>query len=389
MSVHLVKGKRGKGRSFRVRYADHSGKVRSETYDVKQDANARDAEVKTAKQRREPIPKRGRGDAGESFRTFANESWWPQHVEAQKMVAKTQERYRTFLDKHLLPRIGDDPLVYIDVPRVLEVRAGLAKDGVPDYTAARSLKLLRQVLHFAVLSGVLTQNPADVLRAKGMLPAQGRKRDIRPLLPAEVEVIRRAMLARQTDHAVRDATLVSVLAYAGLRPSEALRLTWEDVREDSLRIAAGKTGKPRTVPKLIAPLMADLAQLRKASPDPSPKTLIFPGDDGTPWTVTAYGNWRNRAWNECAPEANVIYDLRHGYSLSLAREGVQVSDAAKRMGHRPTTHLQHYEHFLDDLREQKREPMQAAVVKARASSGSSQAVLTAIPRDTPDVALAA
>src|ERR1035438_567179 len=145
----------------------------------------------------------------------------PSVVVAQKMVDKTQERSRTFLDKHLLPRIGDEPLVYIDVPRVLEVKAGLAKDGVPDYTSARTLKLLRQVLHFAVLSGVLTSNPADVLRAKGMLPPQGRKKDIRPLLPSEVEAIRAAMLARHTPHAVRDATLVSVLAYAGLRPGEA------------------------------------------------------------------------------------------------------------------------------------------------------------------------
>jgi integrase len=378
MSVQVVKRKAGKGRSFRVRYADHAGKMQSEDYDVKQDAQTRDAQVKQAKQRREPIPKRGRGDTGESFRTFANQSWWPQHVEAQKMVTKTRERYRTFLDKHLLPRIGDDPLVYIDVPRVLEVKAGLAKDGVPDYTSARTLKLLRQVLHFAVLSGRLTSNPADVLRAKGMLPPQGRKKDIRPLLPAEVETIRAAMLARQTEHAVRDATLVSVLAYAGLRPGEALRLTWEDVRADSLRIASGKTGKPRTVPKLIKPLMADLTAWRKASGKVSAKALVFPGEDGKPWSVTAYGNWRNRAWKDCAPAVNVVYDLRHGYSLSLAREGVQVSDAAKRMGHKPATHLQHYEHFLDDLREQKREPMEAAVEKCRKS-----AALDAIRRDTP------
>jgi integrase len=281
------------------------------------------------------------------------------------MVDKTQERYRTFLDKHLLPRIGDEPLVYIDVPRVLEVKAGLAKDGVPDYTSARTLKLLRQVLHFAVLSGVLTSNPADVLRAKGMLPPQGRKKDIRPLLPSEVEAIRAAMLARHTPHAVRDATLVSVLAYAGLRPGEALRLRWENVGTDQLRIVTTKTGKPRTVPKLITPLMDDLAAWRAASGKASPKALVFPGDDGKPWSVTAHGNWRNRAWKECAPEANVPYDLRHGYSLSLAREGVQVSDVAKRMGHKPATHLQHYEHFLDDLREREREPMEAAVLKAR------------------------
>jgi integrase len=392
MSVQVIKRKRGKGRAHRVRFTDHAGRMQSEDYEVKQDAATRDAEVKQAKQRREPIPKRGRGDAGETFRTFAYQSWWPQHVEAQKMVAKTEERYRTFLDKHLLPRIGDDPLVYIDVPRVLEVKAGLARDGVPSYTSARTLKLLRQILSFAQLSGRLTINPADVLRAKGMLPPQGRQTDIRPLLPAEVEMIRAAMLARQTPHKLRDATLVSVLAYAGLRPGEALGLTWGSIGEDQLRIvqrvsggklmAATKTGERRSVPKLIAPLIADLGAWRKASKDTSAKALVFPGDDGKqPWTVTAYGNYRNRAWKECAPEGTLIYGLRHGYALSLAREGVQVSDAAKRMGHKPTTHLQHYEHFLDDLREQEREPMQAVVEKCRKS-----AALSATRRDTPPVA---
>ncbi|MFI4977737.1 MAG: tyrosine-type recombinase/integrase [Solirubrobacterales bacterium] len=383
MSVQVEHREKGKGRSFRLRYTDHAGKMRSETFEIKQDAQARDAEIRQAKQRREPIPKRGRGDAGETFRTFAYESWWPQHVEAQKMVAKTEERYRTFLDKHLLPRIGDDPIVYIDVPRVLEVKAGLAKDGVPNYTSARTLKLLRQILAFAQISGRLSINPADVLRAKGMLPPQGRQTDIRPLLPAEVETIRAAMLARQTPHALRDATLVSVLAYAGLRPGEALGLAWGSAGEDQLRIAqrvsggklltATKTGERRTVPKLIAPVMDDLAAWHEASEHTSAKALVFPGDDGKqPWSVTTYGNFRNRAWKECAPEGTLIYGLRHGYALSLAREGVQVSDAAKRMGHKPTTHLQHYEHFLDDLREQERETMEAAVLKARSKSGQDR-----------------
>jgi integrase len=383
MSVQPVTRKTGKGRSFRVRYTDHAGKMQSEDYSAKSDALARDATVKQAKQRREPIPKRGRGDAGETLRTFTYGTWWPQHVEAQKMVPKTEERYKTFLDKHLLPRIGDEPLVFIDVPRVLDVRAALIKDGVPDYTTARTLKLLRQILHFAVLTGVLQSNPADVLRGKGMLPSQKRKREIRPLLPAEVEAIRAAMLARQTEHAQRDAALVAVIGYAGLRPSEALALVWENVGKDSLRIVTSKTGEARTVPKLIKPLMADLAAWRAASANTAARALVFPGEDGKRWTTTAYGNWRNRAWKECAPAENVVYDLRHGYSLSHAREGIEVGDVAKRMGHKPTTHLQHYEHWLDDLRGKKREPMEAAVEKCRKS-----AALDATRTDTAAVALA-
>jgi integrase len=372
--IETVDRKSGKGRAYKVRYRDHANKEKSETFEVKTDAETRDTSIRQAKQRREPIPRRGRGDAGETFETFAHEVWWPQHVEANKMVTKTQERYATFLDKHLIPRIGEDAIAYIDVPRVLEIKAQLVVDKVPDYTAARTLKLLRQILTFGVLSGKLTQNPADILGHRGMLPSQKRQTDIRPLWPDETEAIRKAMLARQTPHALRDATLVSVLAYAGLRPGEALGLTWENIGTDSIRVERAvsggmlrptKTGNRRTVPKLIKPLMSDLAAWRNASKRTAAKALVFPGDDGEPWSVTANGNWRERAWKVCAPEANVIYDLRHGYSLLLAREGVDDRDAAKRMGHSTTMHAQHYDGFIESLRGQPKKSMLAVVKKAR------------------------
>jgi len=34
----------------------------------------------------------------------------------------------------------------------------------------------------------------------------------------------------------RDATLISVLAYAGLRPGEALALQWRDIREQTILV---------------------------------------------------------------------------------------------------------------------------------------------------------
>jgi integrase len=375
MSIETLTRKRGDG--YKVRYRDHANAPKAEIFDKKLDAEKRDSEIRQAKQRNEPIPKLGRGnDGGETFETFAG-VWWTNHVEAQKMVTKTQERYATFLDKHLIPRIGSDRLAYIDVPRVLEIKAQLAADKVPDYTAARTLKLLRQILTFAVLNGKLTQNPADVLGSRGMLPPQGRQTDIRPIWPDETEAIGRTMLGRRTPHALRNATLVSVLAYAGLRPGEALGLAWGNVGEDQLRITQRvsggklrpntKTGERRTVPKLIKPLMADLAAWREASEATSAKALVFPGDDGGPWSVTAYGNWRARAWKESAPEDSVIYGLRHGYSLLLAREGVDDRDAAKRMGHSTTMHAQHYDGFIEALREQPREPMEAVVLRARAA----------------------
>jgi integrase len=381
MSITQVARKAGNKRAYRVAYRDHANKQRAETYPSKADAEQRDLDIKQAKSRREPIPRRGRSNNGETFEVFARDTWWPQHVEGARLAAKTQEQYATFLDKHLVPRIGDEPLAYFDVDRVLELRGDLAADQVPDYTSARSLKLLRQILTHAVLTGRLAANPADILRARGQLPPQIRTTDVRPLWPDETEAIRAAMLARQSPYVLRDATLVSLMAYGGLRPEEALALSWGNVGATTIRVeranrngklAQTKTGYRRTVPKLIAPLMADLADLRTASPNTSASALVFPAELGKSWTRSGYGPWRARVFKSCAPAGARIYDLRHGYACLLAREGIDIAEGAKRMGHSVAMFAQHYTHVSEEHRDKPNEPMATVVLRARSKSTKSQ-----------------
>jgi integrase len=55
------------------------------------------------------------------------------------------------------------------------------------------------------------------------------------LPPSVVESIRSTLIAAGRGS---DATLVSVMAYAGLRPGEALALRWRHVGDRTLRIEA-------------------------------------------------------------------------------------------------------------------------------------------------------
>ena len=64
---------------------------------------------------------------------------------------------------------------------------------------------------FAVLHGAAPYNPVKAVRKPRQL-----SRTVRPLAPQTVEAIRRRL-------SLRDATLVSVLAYAGLRPERGAR----------------------------------------------------------------------------------------------------------------------------------------------------------------------
>lgn len=101
----------------------------------------------------------------------------------------------------------------------------LQQDGVGAPTIRSCLGLLQSMLARAVEWDRTRVNVVKLI-AK---PRVRRARAIKPLCPIDVEALRRQML-RNHKHGLRDATLVSVLAYAGLRPEEALALEYQHVR---------------------------------------------------------------------------------------------------------------------------------------------------------------
>lgn len=88
-----------------------------------------------------------------------------------------------------------------------------------------AFELLSSILQRAFENGQLQNNPARLVR-KARRP---RRREVRPLPPMTIERMRAASKPC-------DATLISVLAYAGLRPGEALGLQWRDIRRQTLLV---------------------------------------------------------------------------------------------------------------------------------------------------------
>lgn len=376
MSVEPVQ-RNGK-RKWRVRYRDHAGNPKTETYDLKSDATARDSAIAQAKQRREPIPLRGRGNAGQTFEAFARDEWWPEDVLGRRLTPKTQKGYAELLDGHLIPRVGSHAVAFIDVQAVLDLRARLAADDVPDYTSARALKLFRQILGYAVAKQRLPYNPADILRGKGALPSQTRTTDIRPIPPEQTETLRSNILASGSPYKHRDAMLVSLIAYAGLRPEEALALRWEHWQGDALRvehanadgtITRTKTGWRRTVRPLISPLVDDLTAWKAKTKHGAKGDLIICTSNGAALATADYANFRRRVFKKHLPsDAHATarpYDLRHGWASLLVREGVDLATIAKRMGNSPTTTTAHYTHVFESYEGKPRKRMEQVVAVAR------------------------
>jgi integrase len=197
-------------------------------------------------------------------------------------------------------------------------------------------------------------------------PSQRRDRVVRPLAPEQVERLRRHLLARGR---LRDAVFVSVLAYAGLRPGEALGLTWGHVRERTIlveralalgRLKTTKTGKTRTV-RLLAPLAADLNEWRLAQGRPEDSAPVFPNRDGSTWSDVTWRNWRRRVFAPAAANAGLgadtrPYDLRHSFVSLLLLEGATVVEVARQAGHSPTMTLSTYAHLFEEPKAPKHAP---------------------------------
>jgi integrase len=269
--------------------------------------------------------------------------------------------------RHVAPLLGGSQLRQLR-PSVIDAYASdLHAAGVGDATIRKALGMLQGMMRRAVVWGYISSNPVpDVTK-----PQRRRERAVQAIPPATVEALRARLRPR-------DAALVSVPAYAGLRPSEALALEWSDVGERTLLIdkalvlgetGATKTRRNRTVP-LLRPLASDLAAWKLASGGRS--ALVFPMSDGRPFSDSCYRNWRAR---EFGPAAEAIgldalrpYDLRHSFASLLLAEQRNPAEVAEALGHSLQTLFSTYAHVLNELRGQPRQTAESIIRKARAKA---------------------
>jgi integrase len=292
--VHVTVREKPNGK-HEVRWLEASGRRRGRTFTRERDA------IRFAAKTRTVLELGGVVVLDEEIPTLAAfvEEYWRVHA-IPNLSANTRATYKRVWVKHVLPRLGDMRLRAITPGVVnLQLVQPMRRAGAGDAVIRKTLGMLQGVFGLAVVHDLVPTNPVRPVRK----PPQ-RRREAKPLWPTLVEAIRAQL-------GPRDATLVSVLAYAGLRPEEALALRWRDVRVDGLvverALALGefrrtKTGHERTV-TILAPLAQDLAAWRLASGRPADSALVFPRPDGREWQDHDWRNWRRRVYQPAADVA--------------------------------------------------------------------------------------
>jgi hypothetical protein len=168
----------------------------------------------------------------ETFADFASE-WWELYAKPN-LDRATLTYFASVFNQHLLPRIGHMRLRDLNVPTLMRLRADLEADGVGRQAVRKSLAVLQSIHQRAVE----WERIGSIRRARYGSRRCGATRRSRRSCPRRLSGSERHLIDRGR---VRDATLVSVLTYAGVRPQEAVALRWRNVRKNTLLIEQAVT----------------------------------------------------------------------------------------------------------------------------------------------------
>jgi len=328
------------------------------------------------------------------FATVAG--WWVARFEAK--VAAGERRPRTLeahcyhLERHLLPTLATRRLSALTVDDVAMLLDELRSKGCSAKTAAGALATLHSIIRYARRHGWIALDPVDQLEAdERPRPAQRRQR---VLGRDEIERLLAACPPR-------DRLMVATALYTGLRISELLGLTWNDIDFASgvvhvrAQLARAHRGEParRVPPKTTAsvrdiPLVAQLGRLlaahQVATPFCAGTDWVFATSHGTPY---GHRNVARRCLTRAAERAGLnddgwpplrFHDLRHAFASHLIIDlGLDVAQVSRVLGHAsPTITLNVYTHLFDDARH-------ASEIRQRMAASPFAGLLHAAPSNPP------
>lgn len=393
MSIQTVEI--GGRKQYRVRFYEGGtkrGRQRQRTFDLYGDAVKFETAVRRATQLGQLLPELLGSE--QTVREFLDE-WWAKYAVAY-LKPGTRESYSYPLDRWIVPYLGRLRLRDVSRETVDVYVAGLRAAGAGAPTINRCMGILQGVFNRAVEWRRLPANP--FLGAKRLPHVRSVEIDARE--PEGVERIRGRL-------GLQHATMVSVLAYEGLRPGEVFVLEWRDVLDSSGRprpridvsrglsareVTATKSAKARA-PELFAPVGRDLVELYVAQGQPDRRSLVFPADRGG---IQSRHNFRARTWlpalakvwpcTACAGRGRLSlkqrcedcrgrgtshyfrpYDLRHTCATLLIYAGWTVNEVAEHLGHGdPGFTARTYQHVFKDARNRRGVSIEDAIATARA-----------------------
>jgi integrase len=215
------------------------------------------------------------------------ETFARQVIDDLPIRAKTRSTYLSMLKCHVVPTLGS---LSIEAITRSDIQGSLS--DLPPQTAAMTLAVIKSVYREAQARGVVNSSPAHGI--------SGPKIMVSPRKFLTWEEVKSGDFGKYTD-------CIRFLALHGLRWSEALALTYEDIRDGRIYVSKSLHGQTKSKAGIrTVPLMIELPEFPS-----SPKTLR----------------------KALKPYGVTIHSLRHTYAYLLKQQGVHVTTAQRLLGH--------------------------------------------------------
>ena len=264
----------------------------------------------------------------------------------------TVQDYQSKINRYIIPNLGKSQLSAL-TPTIIQRFCNRLTNGYKEQKplSPKTVKNIHGILHSAlkqaVLSGIISANPAD----NAKLP-KTKKPELKPLMDEQVHQFLKAIEGDPYE------SIYIVDLFTGLRQSEILGLQWDDVdfekgelhvcRQLQKQRTGGyifldetKNGKSRTVP--MAPSVVKVLQHQKAKQ--------------AEWRLAAGNAWRNehnlvftdelgghlkhisvlkhfkRIVKQIGMPETRFHDLRHSCAILALEAGVPVKTVSESLGH--------------------------------------------------------
>jgi integrase len=231
------------------------------------------------------------------------ESFALQAIDHLPIRQKTFATYHSMLKLHIFPS-----LAHRDIRTIKRIDIQGAIQGLPPQTSAMSLAVIKTVFREALAQEIIDASPAHGVSSPKIM--------VKPRQFLTWEEVSNGSFGKYTSH-------IRFLALHGLRWSEAVALTLDDIKDDRVWINKSIHGQTKSKAGIRSvPLVSPFKLFPK-----SPKTLR----------------------KVLKPYGVDIHSLRHTYAYLLKQQGVHVTTAQRLLGHSdPRVTMNVYTQVLDN-----------------------------------------
>ncbi|XUX01231.1 MAG: tyrosine-type recombinase/integrase [Dehalogenimonas sp.] len=295
---------------------------------------------------------------------------WLDEVSAIQTTRRTNDSYRSNINRHIIPEIGSIPLSLLEPGHLQTLyrrelsetrsRPGHVSRGLSARTVLYHHRILSRALGDAVRLGYCPRNAAKLAQ-----PPRIARSALFTLKAGDVPNLLDSLY--RTNFYVYYCTLL----YCGLRRGEALALRWKNVDltaktlevvETAYKLDDGtfvvkepKTPHSRRLVSIPPSLALQLLEYRTATGQIKGikgEDFVFAQLDGRPYNPTTVSNTFHKAATRAGVKMR-LHDLRHTHATLMLAAGVHPKIVSERLGHATVgITLDTYSHVLPGLQEQ-------------------------------------